>query len=183
MEGFIYDSNTNQCRACSGCQGCFGGVSNCTKCSSGKYLFGQNCVTDCPQFSVDNSSGQCVACELEGCELCSSTTSCSRCQDGYYLMNLTCQANCSSGQYSDNSTRTCESIRMKPFNFIECNSLCGDCTGGNNFLCSNCSNISLAIDSGIPNIIRCFDKCPDGYYLSGTACLSTHLNFIIKYRM
>lgn len=150
--GLYPDPLTLTCIGCvSPCVTCSGTTTNCTSCISNQYLYGNTCVSSCPEayYVVNNV---CTACPT-GCLTCTSGTRCQSCLPSYYLYQSTCVANCPasaavivSGACTACSTANCQS----------CNS--GD-------QCLVCNSPYLL------HLATCVSSCPTNYTSNGTACV------------
>jgi cysteine-rich repeat protein len=88
------DTSTYNCRRCSYlCSECFSTPTDCTKCPSGLYLIGNQCVKVCPNegYFADKINFVCRRCSKH-CKLCLNETEsgCTKCDDSYALYKGTC---------------------------------------------------------------------------------------------
>lgn len=114
-------------------------VSPCLTCTSSNlclsciynFLYGQNCISECPLgYYANITLKTCEPC-FSGCEECSSRSICTKCEVGSCLNNGECITECEYGLYysslDQNNYCSC----------IECNYPCKLCISSNE--CLSCT--------------------------------------------
>lgn len=89
-------------------------ATRCTSCATtAPYLYLESCNIACPNSTFPLGS-TCSACDLL-CDACTSATSCTACKDSLYLQpDKTCASDCPSNYTANNSTATCDEIKVDP---------------------------------------------------------------------
>ncbi|ELP86306.1 hypothetical protein EIN_126840, partial [Entamoeba invadens IP1] len=163
-DGYFYDGITKTCNSCGlNCNKC---VNNtyCYQCSSNDNIIRNGvCVNSNCLYSNSGkcvkcdkgyylSSGNCVVCNIQNCDYCSTQTTCSLCQVGYYWDGFSC---------------------MNNKGFVNTNNKLIYCTSATDYLsddiCNNCT-------SDIYNCEMCMDgkciKCLDYAIYTNGECLT-----------
>jgi proprotein convertase subtilisin/kexin type 5 len=144
------------------CATCFGPQnSQCTACSDGFVLSGNDCTQGCPVGKyLDN--GKCITCD-SSCGDCSQLpTRCIACPKGTYLKDTQCVAasGCPDGTYANPDTNTCAA----------CNDVCKTCSTGAATDCVNCKDSLFRFGN------QCMQNCPNGTYKQDKTCTTCHDN-------
>ncbi|KAL4506895.1 hypothetical protein ABPG72_001316 [Tetrahymena utriculariae] len=186
---FKNQQNPPSCDKCStSCYECLNTNNNCTSCNTQitkKYLFQNQCLSDCPPSTYPNSlAGACSQCH-PNCALCSDYTVCQACQLDYkYLVNSFCYSTCPNTTVKNSKdqcvpcTNNCLTCQLTTDNCTSCNSgfylvgsvcsatcplgqvgisgICVSCTPP----CTTCKNIQTSCT-----------KCDQNTYLTGDSCV------------
>ena len=135
--------------------------SSCLSCVSNYYLYNGQCLTSCSaSYYADNSTNQCLSCDMTICLTCTlSASNCLTCNTNYFMHNSSCISTCPSGYYPNSVKGTCDSC---PFP-------CSTCT--NYTFCSSCLTSYYLFSN------RCFSSCPVNYYPDNSSlCQSCSAN-------
>ena len=118
----------------------------------------------------DNSSSQCLNCQIN-CDQCSnSPTNCTACIYGYYLNNNTCLG-CPQQCYTCNSSTLCtacnQNYYMKNYNCLSCDKNCMFCTSDSCNTCQTGYDISTNCSGCVKQFfynstLKKCDVCPLG---------------------
>jgi len=153
------------CQKCdSSCLTCSGsGVSGCTSCANGYYLY-------------PSPNGSCSKCDIS-CKTCvNSATDCTSCNTGTFYYQSGCKTTCPNGYWprsTDNSCQACDSSCAKCTGALATN--CIACPNGDYLSASQClacfgcktcvstsSNCLSCVLPKLLNINNCVDSCPNG---------------------
>ena len=165
--GYYGDIGTNTCNSCdTTCYTCSGGASTqCTACSTIRYLHNNECLTICPPgYYADGPTNTCKQCyqtagtsSYKTCATCNGKeyNNCQSCYTGTYLSVSTCITACPAGYYPSTSA---------PWTCLACVSPCATCTGALNTNCLTCisSQYLLPAHGSVTN--TCVSTCPNGWY-------------------
>ncbi|KAL4460975.1 hypothetical protein ABPG74_016447 [Tetrahymena malaccensis] len=186
---FKNQQNPPSCDKCStSCYECINTNSNCTSCNTQitkKYLFQNQCLSDCPPGTYPNSlTGTCSQCH-PNCSLCTDYTVCQACQLEYkYLVNNFCYSTCPNTTVKNSRdqcvpcTNNCLTCQLTTDNCTSCNSgfyLVGSvCSAtcplgqvGISGICVSCTPPCAACK----NIQTSCTKCDQNTYLTGDSCV------------
>lgn len=156
---------TGKCESClNPCITCMTLGSNCTSCSAGYLLLGDqsgSCLTECPSGTYGRITASMASCEIcsTTCATCSFNSSfCTSCPAGKYLYVNSCVNGCPNGYYANQQQWQC----------VACLQPCATCTsvGWN---CSSCTMgvlVSTVTNSTTTN--KCESICPIGKYSSAS---------------
>ncbi|EAR90508.3 zinc finger lsd1 subclass family protein (macronuclear) [Tetrahymena thermophila SB210] len=129
-----YNTNNQICSSCDpSCATCSGSNSfNCLSCSSNKFLYLNQCITNCPvRFYNNTQNNQCFQCD-SSCYTCngSASNNCLSCELQRYFdpQSNKCLISCNSNQYPDVSSNLCK----------VCDSSCLTCNGSQSSNCTSC---------------------------------------------
>ena len=134
--GTFENQTSRVCQSCTApCTHCSGNGLNCTLCEKGSsvYLFGNNCIANCPSGyfggSIGSNDNTCRSC-YSGCSKCTDElqTSCLECASGYFFHSGECLSVCPNTTIGNSQTRACEPCQS---GCETCNTLSTNCTSCN----------------------------------------------------
>lgn len=131
-----------QCQARPPCE--YINAGDCSQCELGHFLYGNECVTECPIGFYPDDGSICQPCNLK-CKTCDNANTCLTCNEGEFLLDGNCISTCPAGTYPNNGK--CET----------CKGDCELCTTEDS--CIKCKN-------GFLNDDKCVEACPIGFYSS-----------------
>jgi proprotein convertase subtilisin/kexin type 5 len=186
VDGKCTPCDNKSCKTCAQTD-----LGKCTNCTFGKFLYGRDCVSPCPNQTYPMND-QCFDCVLP-CTRCSSASNCSQCASPFTLApDRTCQDDCplsyvnvggickkcpDDGCDKCNSTTIEECIKCNstlflyngdcikqcPERFFSKDGSCYNCLAS----CLNCQNSTSCdtCETGKFNYLKkeCRNECPDGY--------------------
>ena len=186
LDNYFQDNtNTNyiRCFKCyTGCSNCYDDdPDSCFGCSSGYYLYGNNCLLSCPTGYLANST-------TNNCDVC--VFNCTTCIANMYYSYGSCLTSCLSNEYLNITNNSC----------LYCDISCLTCNGPYNNNCTSCplekyyssglcvascensqfvynlNNTCMSCDSSCQSCVDFYNtncsSCPEGKYFSYGSCVS-----------
>lgn len=132
-----------------------GGVTGCSDCNPGTFLWNGECRSDCPEgFYLDSThADHCLPCP-SGCKDCLSEDKCVECLSGSFMIGDSCVLQCPAGTYANELVQSC----------LECDEACINCYGPTQFSCSGCNYEAGYIPTSGNNCYLI--SCAEGFYTS-----------------
>ncbi|EAR90733.2 zinc finger lsd1 subclass family protein (macronuclear) [Tetrahymena thermophila SB210] len=145
----------------------------CQVCSSGFYLYQEECYQSCPSGYYPDLYNQCQPCSsvFNNCQTCSATEclSCDTSSNHQYLdINKTqCLQQCDIGQFFD-SQMQCQL----------CQNSCATCDSSNTSFCKSCDPNNSIGDIFLTEDGKCVSQCPSEFYAdANNICLRCNQKF------